>query len=88
MTYLIEYGAVADDDHDAGDEEAREEEELLGGLALPLEDGAGEGGGVQTQSPPHPQEWGNLGGTVQVCFKKFLNTFLPCSTGNGVRYEW
>lgn len=45
-TNLVVDGRVASDDGDHREEEAEEEQKLLGRGAVVLEDGAGEGGGV------------------------------------------
>ena len=58
----VEDGGVAEDDGDAGQQEAEDEEELLGRLAVLLEDGAGEGGAVQAQGAPHLGDRGQGGG--------------------------
>ena len=49
----VEDGRVAQDDSNTGKQESKSHEKLLGRGSVLLEDGAGEGGFVQTKSAPH-----------------------------------
>ena len=56
LSHSVEDGRVAEDDGNAGQQKSKDEEKLLGRLAVFLEDGAGESGLVKSQSSPELQQ--------------------------------
>lgn len=56
LLHLVVNGRVAGNNSNHGKQETKEEQELLGRGPVTLEDGAGEGWGVEAQLPPDPEE--------------------------------
>lgn len=56
LLHLVINGRVAGDNSNHGKQETKEEQELLGRGPVSLEDGAGEGWGVEAQLSPDPEE--------------------------------